>query len=121
MNRKMKILIATPLVIIGLVVLVVGGFVAYSIATSHPDPRAIIGNYFDQPVTVYFEGHKMGKVNSGESKTFYPNEVLTPMGSDLLVELKSNSGTTLYSKQYTYDEFLAVFVRINGSSYWIGN
>ena len=121
MNRKMKILIATPLVIIGLVVLVVGGFVAYSIATSHPDPRAIIGNNFDQPVTVYFEGHKMGKVNSGESKTFYPNEVLTPMCSDLLVELKSNSGTTLYSKQYTCDEFLAVFIRINGSSYWIGN
>jgi len=60
-------------------------------------------------------------VNSGESKTFYPHEVLTPMGSDLLVELKSNSGTTLYSKQYTYDEFLAIFVRINGSSYWIGN
>jgi hypothetical protein len=120
-NTKLKILIATPLVIIGLLVLVVVGYVAYGIAfRTHQDPIFNIGNDFGQPVTVYFEGQKVGRINSGESRIFYPNEALTKTNRDLLVELKSNSGEMLYSRLYTWDELDAVLASVRGRPYWIG-
>jgi len=143
MSKKLKILIAAPLVVISLLVLIVVGYVAYGIAfRTHPDPIFNIGNNFSQPVTVYFDGQKMGKVNSGESKIFYPNGVVPSPWThqllitsnpnsgqiqkeittgDLLVELKSNSGMVLYSKQYTWDELDAVLRSVTGRPYWIGS
>ena len=127
----------------GILVLVVAGYIAYGIGfRTHPDPIFNIGNNFDQPVIVYFEGQKMGKVDSGESKIFYPGEVVPApfthqllitsnsnasqtsneiVTGDLLVELKSNSGMVLYSKLYTWDEFLAVLQSVVVSPYWIGD
>lgn len=72
-------------------------------------------------MTVYFEGQKMGRINSGESKIFYPNEVLTTTNSDLLVELKSDSGIVLYSRLYTWDELRIVLESVTGKPYWIGD
>ncbi len=92
-----------------------------SISCSHPDPMFNIGNSYDETVTVYFEGQKMGKINSGESKIFYPNEVLDTDNTDLLVELKSDSGEVLFSKLYTWEELSIVLESVKGDPYWIGS
>ena len=117
MNRKLKIMIGIPIFIC----LLVAGCFAWVITNTHPDPIFNIGNNFDQPVTVYFEGKKMGKINPGESRIFYPNEVLTKDNSDLLLELKSNSGIVLYSKLYSWDELRIVLESVTGKPYWIGD
>jgi|LSQX01.2.fsa_nt_gb hypothetical protein len=92
-----------------------------SISCSHPDPIFNIGNGYDETVTVYFEGQKMGKINSADSKIFYPNEVLDTDNTDLLVELKSDTGEILFSKLYTWDELTTVLESVKGEPYWIGN
>jgi hypothetical protein len=99
--------------------LVTAGYIAWGIVfRTHPAPVFTIGNNFDQAVVVYIEGHKMGKVNPGDSKNFYPYEVIT-IDADLLLELKSNSGTVLYSRLFTYDEALENLAF--GRTYWIGD
>lgn len=81
----------------------------------------------------------MGKISQGESKKFYPNEVVPSpftreiritsnpnstqvqneiVTGDLLVELKSNSGTVLYSRYFTWDELVASLE--GGKITWIG-
>lgn len=119
MKRKWKMVFLIPLGIICLLLLVVVGYVAYGIAfRTHPAPVYTIGNNFDQPVEVYIEGHKMGRVNPGDSKKFYPYEVIST-DADVLLELKSNSGTVLYSRLFTtYDEALENLAF--GKTYWIG-
>jgi hypothetical protein len=107
MNKKLKRLIGISLSIIGVLVLVVVGYIAYGIAfRTHPDPGFKIGNNFEQPVAVYFNGQKMGTINKYKSKTFYPNEVLTTASTNLLVELKSGSGEILYSRSFTWEELI---------------
>ena len=120
MNTKLKIVLAIPLVIICLFVLVLVGYGAWGIVT-HCDSIFNIGNNFDEPVTVYFEGQKMGKINSGQSKIFCLDHILTTTNTDLLVELKSNSGEVLFSRLYTWDELTAVLESVHGEPYWIGD
>jgi hypothetical protein len=105
MTNKMKLLIG--LLVLGVLLLVVVGYIAYGIAfRTHPDPGFKIGNNFEQPVAVYFNGQKMGTINKYKSKTFYPNEVLTTASTNLLVELKSGSGEILYSRSFTWEELI---------------
>jgi hypothetical protein len=114
MNIKMKnilLLLAILCILTGIV------FVGFG---CHPDPVFNIGNNFSQTVTVYFNGQKMGNINTERSKKFYPNEVLTESNSELLVEFKSASGTVLYSKLYTWDELTEVLESVHGNPYWIG-
>jgi hypothetical protein len=113
---KLKIVFS----ILILICLLVPGFFA-SVSCMHQGPIFNIGNNFDQPVTVYFEGQKMGKINPGKNRIFYPNEVLTKDNSDLLVELKSNSGVVLYSRNFTWDELSNVLEGVTGEPYWIGD
>ena len=120
MNRKMKIVIAIPIIIICLFVLVAGGYIAWNIAT-HCDDRFNIGNNFNEPATVYFEGQKMGKINSGQSKIFCLEGILTKANTDLLVELKTNSGEMLFSNLYTWEELTDVRRSVTGKPYWIGD
>ena len=115
MNTKLKI--ASIPVIIYLFVF----FGLLSCTCTNQDPMFNIGNNFDEPVTVYFEGQKMGRINSGESKIFYPNEVLSTTNMDLLVELKPNSGAVLYSRLFTWDELSIVLESVHGEPYWIGD
>jgi hypothetical protein len=117
LNAELKQVFVVFLVIICLVM----GYGLWGLFTHHPDPMFNIGNNFDEPVTVYFEGQKMGKINPGNSKVFYPNEVLSTTNSDLLVELKSKSGEVLFSKLYTWDELTAVLESVHGEPYWIGD
>jgi len=83
----------------------------------HPDPAFAIGNNYSQPVTVYFEGQKVGRLKPGEHEVFFPNEVLTD--TDLLLELKSDSGIGLYHRLFTWDELLESIE--DGKIYWIGD
>jgi hypothetical protein len=92
----------------------------WAITHQHPGPIFNIGNRFDQPVTVYFEGEKMSKIDPGKSKIFYVNEVFPKDNSDLLLELKSNSGVVLYSRNFTWDELSVVLQSVTGKPYWIG-
>ena len=115
--KTKKIVLTIPFVIICLLVLVVG-YSACWIAT-HCDSIFNIGNNFDEPVTVYFEGQKMGEVNSGESKIFCLDDVLTTSNTDLLLDLKSNSGETLFSRLYTWEELTDVLESVKGQPYWI--
>ena len=117
LSKRFKIVFFT--ILISLCVIVPGLFVCV-IFNQHPDPIFNIGNRFDQPVTVYFEGKKMGKIDPGKSKIFYPGEVLTSSNTDLLLELKSKSGTVLYSRNLTYDELRTVLESVTGRPYWIG-
>jgi hypothetical protein len=114
----MKLSLVCKLRPILLVILVLGSFSLVS--CMHQGPIFNIGNNFDQPVTVYFQGQKMGKINPGQSKIFYPNEILTKDDPYLLVELKSNSGVVLYSRNFTWDELSAVLQSVTGKPYWIG-
>ncbi len=118
MNTKLKIVLAIPLIIICLFVLVVVGYIACGFVT-HCDSIFNIGNNFDEPVTVYFEGQKMGKVDSGQSNIFCLDDVLTTTNTDLLVELKSNSGEILFSRLYTWEELRTVLESVTGQPYWI--
>jgi hypothetical protein len=87
----------------------------------HPGPNFPIQNQFDQPVTIYFDGVKVGKLEPNATKTFYPNEVLTTSNTDLLLEAKSNSGFLLYSKYFTWAELTKVIESLHGTtSYKIG-
>jgi hypothetical protein len=115
-NTKLKTVFVIPVVICLLVL----GFFAL-VSCMHQGPIFNIGNNFDQPVTVCFEGQKMGKIDPEKSKIFYPNEILTKDNSDLLVELKSNSGVMLYSKNFTWDELSKVLESVTGEPYWIGD
>jgi len=101
--------------------LLIAGLSACFFGGVHPDPIFNIGNGFNQPVVVYFEGQNIGYIDPGESKIFYPNEVLTTTNTDLLVELRSESGLILYSRSFSWDELTDVLESINGEPYWIGN
>lgn len=117
MNTRLKTVFVIPAV----VCLLVLGLPTFASCTCHPDPAFNIGNNLTQPVTVYFEGQKAGKVNPGESKIFYPNEFFTATNTDLLVELKSDSGVVLYSRLFTWDELRIVLESVLGKPYWIGD
>lgn len=91
-----------------------------SCSNGHPGPVFNIGNGFDQHVNVYFEGQKVGEMDSGKNKVFYPNELLSETNSDLLVELKADSGVLLFSKLYSWDELTDVLESVKGEPYWIG-
>jgi len=119
MNKVLKITLITPLVLICLFVLVAVGYCIYRNIT-HCDDIFNIGNNFDESATVYFEGKKMGKLDSGQSKTFCLEGILTKTNSDLLLELKSNSGDTLFYQLYTWEELTDVRERVKGQPYWIG-
>ena len=71
-------------------------------------------------MTVYLNGHNKGKIDPGKSKIFYPVEVHQANDQGLLVEFKSNSGTVLFSKLLSWDEFSAIIARIHALPYWIG-
>ena len=118
MKMVMKIFIALVIVAFLLVV----GLFGWVISNTHPDPLFNIGNDFPQTVTIYFNGYNMGKINSGESKLFYPNDgkILSKDNTSLLVEFKSNSGAVLFSKLYTWDELRLVLESVKGLPYWIG-
>jgi len=115
----LKIVLITPLILICLFVLVAVGYCTYRTLT-HCDAPFNIGNNFDEPVTVYFEGKKMGKLVSGQSKVFCLQNILTKTNSDLLLELKSNSGETLFYRLYTWEELTDVLEGVKGQPYWIG-
>jgi len=86
----------------------------------HPDPVFNIGNNFSETVTVYFNGHNMGKIKAGSSKKFFPNDILTKTDQYLQVDFKGNSGATLFSKVYSWDELMKLLESIHGNPYWIG-
>jgi hypothetical protein len=117
LNKIMKVIFVT----IAVISFAIGGFFAWISLNHHPDPMFNIGNGFDESVTVYFEGKKMGKIEPRESKIFYPGEILTTDNSDLLLELKSNSGVALFSKLYTSDALDVVLESVKGKPYWIGD
>lgn len=124
MSKELKWAISIPLITIGVLALVVVGYVGFSIAfRTHPAPVYDIGNSFDQRVTVYVNGQKMVTINPGDHKKCYPYEVIPPAArpstnAQFSVELKSNSGEVLYSGLFTYDEALQSFA--NGITHWIG-
>lgn len=96
------------------IILVAGGCV-------HPGPYFPIENQFDQPVTIYFDGVKVGKIQPNATRNFYPNEVLTTTNSDLLLEAKSDSGKLLYSREFTWSQLTEVIESLHGMSYKIGS
>jgi hypothetical protein len=88
----------------------------------HPGPYFPITNQFDQNVTVFLNGVKVGTLKPGQTKTFYPNEVLTTADTNLLLEAKAESGSILFSSNFTWDELSKVIEDLHGtSSYKIGN
>lgn len=87
----------------------------------HKDVIFNIGNRFDEPVTVYFEGRKTGRIKPLQSKIFYMTEVWRRKDPDLLLELKGDSGRVLYSRNFTWDELKSVLESVEGNPYWIGN
>jgi len=119
MNKVLKIVLITPLVLICIFVLVGVGYCTYRTVT-HCDEIFNVGNDFNEPVTVYFEGRKMGEIDAGQSKIFCLQNILTKTNSDLLVELKSNSSEILFSNLYTYEELTEVLESVTGKPYWIG-
>ena len=118
MDRKKKIVLLIPLIIACLLLLGLVGDIAWTAINKHPAPEFIIGNNFNQNVEVYIQGHKMGKIKSGDSKHFYPYKYIDSTDSDLLIELKSTSGTVLYSRLFTYEEALENLAY--GKTFWIG-
>ena len=119
MDRRAKIVLFIPVGIVCLFLLGVVGDIAWTALHKHPAPEFTIGNDFNQPVVVYINGKNMGKVKPGESRKFYPYKVITSTDVDLSVELKSNSGTVLYARLFTYDEALETFAF--GRTQWIGD
>jgi hypothetical protein len=103
------------------ILLLAVGIILVMGACVHPGPYFPIENQFDQPVTIYFDGVKVGKIPPNATRTFYPNKALTIANSDLLLEAKSNSGVLLYSRQFTWSELTAVIESLHGRSYKIGS
>jgi hypothetical protein len=118
MDRKAKIVLLILIGIVCLLLLAVVGDVIWTAINKHPAPEFTIGNNFDQNVEVYIDGHKMGRVKPGDSKHFYPYEFIRSTDSDLLLELKSTSGTVIYSGLFTYEEALENMGF--GKTFWIG-
>jgi hypothetical protein len=110
---KKKILLISLALLLA-ISLVAGGCV-------HPGPYFPIENQFGQPVTIYFNGVKVGKIQPNATKTFYPNEHLTSTSSDLLLEAKSDSGMLLYSREFTWSQLTGVIESLHGRSYKIGS
>lgn len=96
--------------------IIIAGFGCYP----HPDPVFNIGNNFSETVTVYFNGYDVGKIKAGASNKFYPNEVLTKTDQSLQLDIKTDSGTILFSKVYTWDELIKLLESVHGNPYWIG-
>ncbi|MFC1865367.1 protease inhibitor I42 family protein [Chloroflexota bacterium] len=119
MNKYLKIVLITPLVLICIFVLVGVGYCTYRTVT-HCDFTFNVGNNFDESVTVYFEGRKMGEIDAGQSKIFCLQNILTKTNSDLLVELKSDSGEMLFTNLYTWEELTDVLESVRGQPYWYG-
>jgi len=91
-----------------------------STSKHHGDPVFDIGNRFEQPVEVYFNGQKVGHLGSGQNDKFYPNDVLTNDNPVLLIEFKTDS-VILFSQSYTWDELIKVLEdQGNNGPYWIG-
>lgn len=112
MNTKLKKI---------LVVLIITCFLTtmfFGASGCHRSPMFVIGNEFPETVTVYFNGHNMGKLNSMKTKNFWPND--TAKEDDLLIEFKSKSGELLFSKTYTMDDIIKIVEDIHANPYWIG-
>ncbi len=90
------------------------GIILIAAGCVHHGPYFPIENQFDQPVTIYFNGVKVGKIQLNATRTFYPNEVLATTNSDLLLEAKSNSGVLLYSREFTWSQLIAVIESLHG-------
>jgi hypothetical protein len=120
---KSKVFSSIFKVIIGiiLVTFLLAAGLLFWIISRHDDSPLNIGNSFNQPVTAYLEGKKMGKIEPGASRIFDLNKVLTITNSDLLIELKSNSNVALYSRLFSGDELHAVLESVKGQPYWIGS
>jgi hypothetical protein len=87
----------------------------------HPGPNFPIENHFDQRVAIYFNGVDVGTIKHGATRTFYPNEVLTKTDTNLLLEVKTDSGNLLYSRDFTWDELSNIIEGLHGKeSYKIG-
>jgi len=84
----------------------------------HPAPMFNLGNNFPETVTVYFNGHNVGQIKSGETKITWPNEIAK--AGDLLIEFKSKSGGILFSKTYTMDDIFKIVEEIHAGPFWIG-
>jgi hypothetical protein len=109
-----------PIGIICLLIITLGGYLLYSIEfRTHAAPEFNIGNSFNQTVEVYINGYKMVKINSGDSKRFYPYDILPANQDDILVELKTTSGKVLFPKVFTFED--AVENMGYGKILWIGN
>lgn len=113
MNKVLKTIIVIPFIVVCLFVLAGTGYVVYQMAT-HCDVIFNIGNSFDEPATVYFEGKKMGRINPGDSKVFCLEDILTKTNTDLLVELKSDSGEILFFNLYSSEELTRVLESVTG-------
>ena len=86
----------------------------------HTDPVFNIGNNFSETVNVFFNDQKVGNIPPGSNKKLYPNDVLSKTDQFLQVDLKTNSGTILFSKRYTWDELTKILENVHGNPYWIG-
>jgi len=103
--RKIILLFTISLLVLG-VILIFGSCL-------HPGPNFPIENGFDQPVIIYFNGIKVGKLRPETSKIFYPHEVFYDE-ANLLLEAKSYSGTLLYSREFTWDELTTTISVLKG-------
>jgi hypothetical protein len=111
----------TPILTFTALLLALGTILADG-ACVHPGPYFPIENQFDQPVTIYFNGVKVGKIQPNTTRTFYPNEVLTTTNSELLLEAKSNSGVLLYSRKFTWSQLTEIIEGLHGRmGYKIGS
>ena len=129
MSRKSDIVLYPLGVIFIAVLIAVVYFFTGILFRTHPAPECIIGNNFDQTVTVYVEEERMVKIGPGDSKKFYPYEAIsTPKKYRpsrepkpfVLLELKSNSGEVLYARLFTSDEFMEFFRQEYSKIRWIG-
>lgn len=120
---KLKVfsLISKAIIALILVTFLLAAGLSCWIISHHNDYPLNIGNNFDQPVTAYLQGRKMGNIEPGASRIFDLNKVLTINNSDLLIELKSNSNVVLYSRLFTGDELHAMLESVKGQPYWIGS
>ena len=121
MDKKWKFVLY-PLAVVGFFILVIFGYFIYSIEfRTHASPVYYIGNNFDQRVEIYVQGKYLAKISSGDSKKVYPNDdvvLIVNPDTDVLLEIKSKSGTILFSRTFTYDEARAALC--NREPFWIG-
>jgi len=122
MDKKWKFVLY-PLAVLGCFLLVIFGYFIYSIEfRTHAAPEFYIGNNFDQTVEVYVQGKKLAKISPGDSKIIYPNDdvvLIVNPDTDVLLEIKSKSGTILYSRTFTFDE--AGDALCNREPFWVGD